>query len=118
MNFAFMGDGSVLAAEASMCAAEQNRFWDYHDVLFANQGQYSSSSLKQYAKDLDLDTTQFNDCLDNEMYKQAVEDERALGSELGVGSTPTMIINGNLILGAKSFEEFHAIIEEALANTE
>lgn len=118
MNFAFVAESSVLAAEASLCAADQDRFWDYHDILFANQGQFSSASLKQYARELELDTKIFDECLDNEVNKQVVLDEMELGKELGVVSTPSMIINGNLIVGAKSFEEFQTVIEQELASVE
>lgn len=115
MNFAFLADSSTIAAEAAMCATDQERFWDYYDTLFTHQGQFSPDELKGFAGDLGLDTAAFNQCLDDETYKQFVQDELEIGREAGVSSTPTMIINGNLIVGAKPFEEYQAVIEKELA---
>ncbi len=74
-------EGKILtASEAAECAADQNRYWDYHDVLFANFDQisldaYDTSRLKEYAVKLGLDTEAFNSCLDSHKYKQAVIDK-------------------------------------------
>ena len=68
-HVAFLGEESQWAAEASECAADQDKFWEYHDKLFAsqsgeNQGAFNKDNLKQFAADLKLDTAAFNECLD------------------------------------------------------
>ncbi len=101
-HFAFIGQESVWAAEASECAAEQNRFWDYEQELFKRQagenvGTYRKDRLKAYAQNIGLDTQSFGQCLDTDKYKSAVESELAEGKRLGVNSTPTFILEGRVL---------------------
>lgn len=114
-QFAFLSADSVTAAEASLCAADQDAFWPYHDMLFANQGSFSDSDLKRYAETLDLDTGVFGSCLDGGKYTQEVRDQLAEGRAKGVTSTPTVLINGVMVAGAQPFEAFQLVIEEELA---
>ena len=79
-HVAFLGEESQWAAEASECAADQDKFWEYHDKLFAsqngeNQGAFNKDNLKQFAADLKLDTAAFNECLDSGKYTQAVQEQ-------------------------------------------
>ena len=76
------------AAEAARCAGDQEKYWEYHDILFANTRALQPENLKQYAADLKLDTAQFEACLDNNAYTGAVSKDLALGSQLGVSGTP------------------------------
>ncbi len=120
-HVAFLGEESQWAAEASECAADQDKFWEYHDKLFAsqngeNQGAFNKENLKQFAADINLDTATFNECLDSGKYTQAVQEQTGVANQLGVRSTPAFIINGVPVLGAQPFEAFQQVIEEALAS--
>ena len=118
-DFAFLGPDSNTAAEASHCAADQNKFWQYHDYLFSNQGPEGSGwatadHQKQFASTLGLNTSQFNSCLDGGKYKQEVLDETAAGRSYGVSGTPTVFINGTPIVGAEPAANFEQAIDAAL----
>ena len=119
-NFAFIGDESVWAAQAAECAANQSRFWDYHDKLFAsqageNRGAFSRDRLKGFVRSLDLDQATFARCLDNNETLGRVLQDKAEAQRLQVRSTPTFFINGQSVLGALPFEEFKAVIDRQLA---
>lgn len=103
------------AAEASECAAEQSRFWPYHDKLFANPSRLADADLKQHAAELGLDVSKFNACVDSHKYKAQVETDMRDGEEAGVSGTPAFFINGRMISGAQPFDAFKRVIEEELA---
>jgi protein-disulfide isomerase len=103
------------AAEAAQCAAEQGKFWAYHDVLFGNQSRLQEADLKQHAVELGLNATQFDACVDSHKYKDEVDADLRAGEEAGVTGTPTFFINGRLLSGAQPFEAFKEIIDEELA---
>lgn len=102
------------AAEAAECADEQGKFWEYHDILFANQNALDTESLKKYAAELKLDSQKFNSCLDSGKYGQEVKKDFSDGQSAGVQGTPAFFINGRLVSGAQPFENFKAIIDEEL----
>ena len=114
-NFAFLLPSSTGAAEAVLCAADQDLFWPYHDTLFANQGSFSNGNLKQYARNLGLDTGEFNDCLDSGRYNQQVAEERTEGQNQGVSSTPMIFVNDVPVTGAQEFSVFEDLIQSELA---
>ena len=119
-NLAFIGDESIWAAEAADCAAEQDRFWDYHDKLFAEQGAENSGALsrdnlKQFAADLGLDTAAFDQCLDSDRYENSVQDERAEAQRRQIRATPSILVNGQLIENGANYTVLKAAIEAALA---
>jgi protein-disulfide isomerase len=117
-NFAFLGVESRWAAEASECAHEQERFWEYHDQLFqtvAAGGQLMRSKLKELAIELGLDAEKFNACLEQSKYKAEIDEDIAAGRDAGVTGTPSFVINGQLLVGAHPIETFRQKIEEALA---
>lgn len=120
MHFAFLGDESTWAAEASECAADQDKFWEYHDLLFTsqsgeNQGAFNKDNLKKFAADLGLDTAAFNECLDTGKYTALVQEESQFISNLGVQSTPSFIVNGQPLVGALPFASFKEIIDKDLS---
>lgn len=122
-HFAFLGPESKWAAEASECAADQDAFWEYHDLLFDNQagenrGAFSKDNLKRLASELDLDTTTFNDCLDSGKYTSIVDAETSTAQSLGVRSTPSFLINGTPVVGAQGYEVFKQYIDAELSNEE
>ncbi len=98
------------AAEATECANTQGKFWEMHDKLFANQNALTVDNLKQYAKDLKLDTTKFNDCLDKGTATAEVQADQADGLKVGVGGTPAFFVNGEFVEGAQSFSVFQALL--------
>jgi protein-disulfide isomerase len=102
------------AGEAAECADEQGKFWDYHDMLFENQGALGTASLKQYAQDLGLDTARFNECLDSDQMAAEVQSDHGDGQAYGVGGTPTFFINGVKVVGAQPYEVFQQVIEQEL----
>lgn len=103
------------SAEAASCAAEQGKFWEYHDRLFDSQDKLSNADLKQHAAALGLDTAKFNACFDAQKYKQDVDADLEAGQEAGVSGTPAFFINGRVLSGAQPFEAFKRIIDEELA---
>jgi protein-disulfide isomerase len=102
------------ASEAAHCAGEQGKYWEMHDRMFANQQALAVDALKKSAADLGLDAEKFGACLDSGKYADRVRTGMEEGTALGVGSTPTVFINGRLLSGAQPYEAFRAIIEEEL----
>lgn len=92
------------AAEAAECAGRQGRFWQYHDLLFANQPRFERRELLEYARRLGLDVKQFASCLDSGAAAEAVRADAEAGGRLGVAATPTLFINGRMIRGALDAE--------------
>jgi protein-disulfide isomerase len=96
------GNESRRAAEASECAVEQNQFWNYHKILFANWrgehvGAFTDKRLKAFAANIGLDTAKFNSCFDSNRYANAVAADEATARSLGVNATPSLFINGQQV---------------------
>ena len=106
------------AAEAGNCANEQDKFWEFHDKLFATQEALDVTSLKNYAGELGLDIEVFSTCLDEERYASAVNQDLRAGRNLGASSTPTFFVNGRPVFGAVPLDRFDQIIREELARSE
>ena len=107
------------AAEASRCAGEQGKFWEYHDKLFVEQAIWTAlatttESFNNYATTLGLNAGQFSSCLSSGKYKEEVKNDAALGQKVGVSGTPSFFINGRQLVGAQPYEAFKTIIEEEL----
>ena len=102
------------AAEASECAHEQGKYWEYHNKLFENQEALDIESLKQYAIDLGLDITVFNECLDSGIMSSEVDMDFQDGVGYGISGTPSFFINGIKVVGAQPYEVFEQIIEQEL----
>jgi len=101
-------------AEASECADDQGRFWEYHALLWANQQELDVASLKAYAGELGLDTATFDDCLDSGKNVQEVQKDYSDGVSYGVQGTPWFFINDVEVQGAQPFSNFQAIIDSFL----
>jgi protein-disulfide isomerase len=106
------------AAAAAYCAADQKRFWDYHDVLFSQQGvsanPFTPALLKQYAAQLKLDTAKFNQCLDAGTHVAEVHQVALDGQSRGVDSTPTFFVNSQQVLGAVPYDQIKAAVDAQL----
>jgi protein-disulfide isomerase len=116
---AFLGQESVWAAQAAECAADQSKFWEYHDLLFDKQngenvGTFTKENLIAYAKELGLDSAKFDPCLQSDETYQRVVDDTNEGRQVGVTGTPTFFINGQPLVGAQPAEAFQAQIQAAL----
>ena len=107
-------DNAQIAAEASMAANEQGKFWEYHDKLFANQKALGRPELEKYATELGLDLAKFKDALDKGKFKDAVKKDSELGHKVGAGGTPTFFINGRKLVGAQPVEKFKMVIDAEL----
>ncbi len=103
------------AAEAALCAGDQDAYWPYHDKLFNGQYGLGETAYQQYAADLDLDMTTFNDCLSNGTYQEAVQADMDFAIDLGVRSTPTFFINGLAVVGAQPLSVFQKVVSQELA---
>ncbi|MGH9961012.1 MAG: DsbA family protein, partial [Pyrinomonadaceae bacterium] len=101
------------SAQAAYCAGEQDRFWQYHDALFA-LNQLSRDSLEKIATDIGLNMDRFNTCLASDASRAAVRKDVEEARRLGINSTPTFIVNGKLVRGAIPFADFKSIIEKEL----
>ncbi len=105
---------AMKAAEASLCANEQNKFWEFHDSMFGNQRELSIADLKQRAVDLKLDTQAFNQCLDSGKEAAAIQTDIQEGARAGVSGTPAMFINGRFLSGNQPYSEIKDVIEDEL----
>jgi protein-disulfide isomerase len=106
------------ASEAALCADEQGKFWEMHEKLFANQTALAVDKLKSYAKDLSLDTTKFDKCLDGGEKAKSVAASLKAGEDVGVSGTPAFFINGRPLFGAVPAERFKEIIDAELADSQ
>jgi protein-disulfide isomerase len=118
-HMAFIGQESQWAAEAAECAGEQGKFWDYANYVLTHQagenvGAFSQQNLKGFAQKVGLDTAKFNSCLDSGKYTQTVKQETLQGQSLGVHSTPTFFVNGQLLTDLPTADQFGAIIDQRL----
>lgn len=117
---AFLGQESEWAGTAAECAADQNKFWEYHDVLFKqqngeNQGAFTKDKLIGFAQSLELDMSKFTPCLQNDQTLDRVQADTHEGQQASVNGTPTFFINGQRIVGAQPYSTFQAAIEKALS---
>jgi protein-disulfide isomerase len=104
------------AAEASLCARDQGKFWEMHDKLFANQNALQVDKLKGYAVELGLNAATFNTCLDGGSKAAIVAADEQEGAGYGVQGTPSFFINGEMIVGAQPVAAFKAVIDKKLAS--
>jgi len=105
---------AMKAAEASLCANEQNKFWEFHDSMFGNQRELSLADLKQRAVDLKLDTQAFNQCLDSGRESASIQTDIQEGARVGVSGTPALFINGRFLSGNQPYSEIKDVIEDEL----
>ena len=114
--FSFIGEESVNASKAAYCAMDQGKFWEYHDILFANQtgeniGDFTSRRLSAFAETLKLNTSTFQSCMDSNKYQTKVLQDKANGEKRGVQGTPYFFVNGT---GPIDANQLNQAIEDAL----
>jgi protein-disulfide isomerase len=107
-------DYSHIAAEASLAAADQGRYWEMHDMLLKNSPKLDRDSLINYAKDLGLDVKRFTDSIDKMRHSALIEQDKKLALSLDLYNTPTFFINGRKVVGDVPYEFLKKVIEEEL----
>jgi len=105
------------AAEAALCANEQGKFWEFHDVMFGDQTKLKVADLKRSAKELSLDAAAFDACLESGRHFAAIREDVTQGVRVGVSGTPAMFINGRVLVGNHTYADIQKIIEEELLRT-
>jgi protein-disulfide isomerase len=101
-------------AEASVCAADQGLFWEYHDQLFANSRAFEDDDLRGYAREIGADEERFDACFDAREHAAKVEADVAAAKGLGVTGTPAFVVNGILLYGLQSEDAFERLIHDEL----
>lgn len=120
-HYPFLAQSSLWKAEAAECAAEQGKFWGYHDALFADKvtAQGDETTIKQalstLASELQLDVNKFNACMSAGKVTALVQADAGEGEQMGVRGTPSFLINGTPLVGAQPYEAFKQAIDAALA---
>jgi len=125
VDFTFLGDDSITAANASYCAEDQGKYWEFHSHLYSNQGGInegwaSSSNLKMFASDVGLDVVAFDECLDSGKYDDRVAYNTSIGASHGVEGTPAFFIVNNFdgtterIDGPQPSDIFAGVINDML----
>jgi protein-disulfide isomerase len=102
------------AGEAASCAGEQGKFWEMHDLMFANQQKLKVADLKEQAAGLGLNAETFNQCLDSGKHASDVQKDTEQGADYGVTGTPAFFINGRPLVGAQPYESFAQLIDDEL----
>ena len=120
-DFPLNGNDSKIAGEATYCAEDQNKYWEYHNTLYENwsgerTGWIKLDVLYKFAKDLDLDFDEFSDCLTQHKYLNRVLDNERYGIEIDVNATPTFLVFNDekviRIIGAQPIDIFRQVINE------
>jgi protein-disulfide isomerase len=105
---------AMKAAEAAVSAAQECKFWEMHNILFANRRHLGTISLKSYAKEIGIVDKRFLDNLVNSTFSWQVRDDLLEGLKLGVREVPAFFINGKLFTAEASFENLNKAIEQSL----
>jgi protein-disulfide isomerase len=103
------------AAEAARCAGEQGKFWEYHDLLFADQSNLDQDGLMDKARTLKLNEQQFESCLSSEKFKAQIQQDSQDGMRAGVSGTPGFFINGIFLSGSQPESAFENLVQEQLS---
>lgn len=116
---------SITTAEAAYCAGDQNKFWEYHDIIYANQAALFANvnrkldkTLSAYAESLGMDVDAFDSCLRSNKYNQVIQEDYVEASNANITSTPSFTINGTLLVGNAPLDEFEQIIQSELAKAD
>ncbi len=118
-HYPFIGRESFRAAEATECAGDQDKFWEFHDTVFENwkgmnEGHFSDDNLKGFASTLGLDRTSFDACLDDGKHRARVAADLKEGEDRGVRGTPALFLNGRRVQPT-SYDELARLIEAEVA---
>jgi protein-disulfide isomerase len=114
-DYPILGPDSHTAALAGECAMQQDKFWEFHDLVYANQDALTLEAFTGYASELGMDVEAFTACVESEETAQMVLRDYEAGQTLGVSGTPTFFINGKMLVGAQPFQAFSQLIDQELA---
>ena len=123
-DFPLNGPSSILAAEASYCAGEQDKYWQYHNLIFKNwagenTGWITMNLLMEFATQLNLDMPKFDSCMNMHKFYQRIIDNESFAKQIGVNATPSFLIFDDeelvRIIGAQKLERFQYVIDELLS---
>ncbi len=114
-DFPILTDISYKAALASECAHDQDKFWEYHDLIFENQSALDENMLFDFADQLELNTELFQTCLNEEVHRDEVSADFQAARDIGASGTPTFLVNGKKLVGAQPLNVFSQLIDEELA---
>ncbi len=109
-------DYSHIAAEASLAAGDQGKYWEMHDMLLKNSPKLDRDSLLKYARDIGLDIKVFKDNLETMKHSALIERDKKLALSLDLYNTPTFFVNGRKVIGDVPYEYLKKIVEEELKN--
>jgi protein-disulfide isomerase len=115
--FSFLGPESLQAAEAALCANDQDRFWDYHDMVFGNWngenvGNDSDQRLIAYATSIGLNESDFKSCFNSNKYNNEVQNNNTYANQKGVTATPTFSVNGELVYSDALFDKLDSLLSK------
>lgn len=107
-------DYARIAAEASLAARDQGKYWEMHDLLIKRSPKLERASLIKYAQDLGLDVKKFTESIDSQKHKKEIDRDIKLAEDLDLYNTPTFYINGRRVIGDRPFAYFKKILDEEL----
>ncbi len=107
-------DFSKIAAEATLAARDQGKYWEMHDLLLARSPKLDRASLIAYAGELGLNVKKFSESIDNGKHAPEIDRDLKLAESIDLYNTPTLYINGRQIVGERPFAFFKKIIDEEL----
>jgi protein-disulfide isomerase len=102
------------AAEAAACAAEQGKFWEFHEVLFRESPKLNVGDLGRYATQVELDRAAFDVCIAEKRHAAVIQADVAAGEKIGVAGTPAFYVNGLPVAGGRSLDQFATVIDGEL----
>jgi protein-disulfide isomerase len=108
----------TIASNAALCAGDQEKFWEMHDILFANIGtRYVQSNIDQMAEEIGLDMETYNACMESNRYiDQIIQSTENAALEMGITGTPTFVVNGEIgMVGNEGYQTLAAVVEQALS---
>ena len=107
-------DYARIAAEASLAARDQGKYWEMHDLLITRSPKLDRDSLISYAKELGLNVDTFSQAIDNGRHSTDIDRDIKLAESMDLYNTPTFYINGRQVIGERPFEFFKKVIDEEL----
>lgn len=114
-DYPILGPASVDSALAGACAHDQGRFWEFHDHFYADQSLLTRENFIARATELDMDVETFTTCYDTRQHEPTIVEDLVEGQQLGITGTPTFFVNGKILIGARPYTDFVAMIEAELA---
>lgn len=121
---------AMSAAQAALCANEQGKYWDMHNIMFQNQRELADENLQAYAATIGLDTTSFGDCFESKKYANVIDQDLRAGRDIGIRGTPGFVVGltdpndpnkanfTEFLNGAKPLADFKAAIDGLLESGE